>query len=74
VAGGLGSQGFNPVGRAELYDPATGTWVKTAELNNPRRLHTATSLLSGEVLVAGGMDNFQTFRTVELFLCTGSAD
>lgn len=39
---------------AEIYDPATGQWRETAPLGMARRGHTATRLLDGRVLVAGG--------------------
>ena len=37
----------NKFASAELYDPATGKWQRTASLNRPRGLHTATLLTNG---------------------------
>jgi N-acetylneuraminic acid mutarotase len=39
---------------AELYNPATGTWSVTGELNTPRFYHAATLLPDGQVLIVGG--------------------
>ena len=56
VAGGVNDIGKpnNILNSAELYDPATGTWSVTGNLNAPREIHTATLLPNGQVLVAGG--------------------
>jgi WD40 repeat protein len=35
----------------------SGTWTETGSLNTERGIHTATSLLDGKVLVAGGYDD-----------------
>jgi len=53
---------------AELYDPATGEWSLTADASVRRVDHTATLLLNGKVLVAGGglRDGLAT-NTAELF-------
>jgi hypothetical protein len=53
VAGG--TQGVFTLSSAELYDPITGTWSATADLQDGRQLHTSTRLPNGTILVAGGI-------------------
>lgn len=52
---------------AELYDPATGTFNITANPNTERSAHTATLLLNGKVLVAGGFDSISFPNSAELY-------
>ncbi len=55
-------------GSAELYDPTAGTFTLTVgSLATARWNHTATRLLSGKVLIAGGSDGVSTFASAELF-------
>ena len=53
VTGGWSDKGLTT---AELYDPATGSFVKARSMLGPRTSHTATLLANGKVLIAGGHD------------------
>ncbi|MCA1815693.1 MAG: hypothetical protein LC746_04670, partial [Acidobacteria bacterium] len=54
---------------AELYDPASGAWSLTGNLNFARYNHTATLLPDGTVLVAGffSFGSFEAVATAELY-------
>jgi N-acetylneuraminic acid mutarotase len=60
VAGGSGTNhssihyGATPTDAAELYDPASDSWSSIDGLAQPRFMHTAIRLESGQVLIAGG--------------------
>ena len=56
VVGGYGNLGERRGDRAdvEIFDPETGGWSDGPSLTMPRRLHTATLLEDGRVLVFGG--------------------
>ncbi len=60
------------VSSVELYNPGTGKWRMTGSMRAEREQHTATLLPSGQVLVAGGLDQggFGTpacYRSAELY-------
>lgn len=52
---------------AELYDPSTGAWSNTGNLNTGRGGHTATLLANGKVLIAGGLDGIYITSSAELY-------
>jgi len=58
VVGGCTGTGL-PCGTlgAIVYDPASNSWSNTGGLQTPRTEHTAVALPSGEVVVAGGLNN-----------------
>jgi hypothetical protein len=52
LAAGQSSYGTDSIAR--LYDSPSNSWLLTGNLNHARAGHTATRLMNGQVLVAGG--------------------
>ena len=65
-AGGLNSAG-NPVSAAELYDPTQNAFIKLPAMTKARAHHTATLLLNGSVLIAGGTNAAGPLANLEIF-------
>jgi hypothetical protein len=56
VTGGLLTGTTNrALNSAELFDPATGTFTATGNMNRYRRLHRSTELANGKILITGGL-------------------
>ncbi len=71
LAGGATASG-ETLATAELYDPATSTFIGTDSMATPRTGHSATLLQDGTVLISGGEQangGFVPFylRSAELF-------
>jgi N-acetylneuraminic acid mutarotase len=68
VAGGVGASSAN-LSSAEEYDPTgpTPKWELPTTMSVGRHYFTATSLLNGSVLVAGGLDGSITIPYAELY-------
>lgn len=64
VTGGRDNAGI--LSSAELYDPATNTWVSAGSMNTARLGHTATRLGNGKVLITGG-DGGASLAMAELY-------
>lgn len=68
IAGGsIVTFGFATTDSAEIYDPETSTFVPADSMNSPRGLFTATRLLDGRVLVAGGFNGETAMASAEIF-------
>lgn len=68
VAGGADSMRPSAsMASAELYDPASRSWVATASMGTPRQRHTATLLADGSVLVAGGANSRGALASAEVY-------
>jgi hypothetical protein len=58
--------------KAQLYDPAAGTWGQTGDLNSGRDSHTATLLPNGGVLIVGGEAWHGQYPSIQLEILGGA--
>ena len=55
------------VSSAEPYDPAANTWSAAGSLATVRNFHTATLLLNGKVIAAGGWNNEKVLASTDIY-------
>jgi N-acetylneuraminic acid mutarotase len=68
VAGGVSrSSSGSTRASAELYHPASGTWIATGSLTTGRYSHVAALLPNNNVLIAGGYNGTSSFASSELY-------
>jgi len=71
AGGGKDDGGFSQLGEgsvaAEVYDPATGTFISTGNMTEGRVGHTATLLGDGKVLITGGWTSAGPIGGAELY-------
>ena len=67
IAGGGGLNSGTSLRTAELYDPKTGKFARTASMRSARVGHTATRLRDDRVLLTGGSANGSVVRSAELY-------
>ena len=77
VAGGIGpvpgaTGALGQLASAELYNPGTGMFIYTDNLNTARDEHSATLLNNGSVLIAGGSGGDNELASAELYNPAGT--
>ena len=65
IAGGQNADGT--LNQTEIYNPTTGTFSASANMNTARADHSATLLPNGHVLIAGGFNGASAVTTTEIF-------
>jgi len=66
IVGGLTAT-HSDTASAEIYNAATATWSNAANMNIPRDEPTASDLLNGQVLIAGGVNSTGALSSAEVF-------
>ncbi len=62
------------VDSCEIYDPTSDTWTEATSIDSERYCHTATKLATGDVLVAGGIEDDSGNTTNTTYIYDPSGD
>ncbi|CAF2981538.1 unnamed protein product [Rotaria socialis] len=65
-----GANGSITLNTAELYDPSTGTWMATPNMQHARENHAAAVLTNENVIVIGGWNHSSNMNAVESYNST----
>ncbi|WP_194775694.1 Kelch repeat-containing protein [Pararhodonellum marinum] len=66
ICGGFEGSNTKRLSSAEIYDPASKSFTKTARLTTPRIAHSSSLMSGGKVLIAGGYDG-NALSTTEIY-------
>lgn len=68
VVGGIGNKAWEPLQTIEIYNPKNKLWVTLSlKMKHGRQGPSASTLKTGEVLIAGGYDGKQYLSSIELY-------
>ncbi|MFH1574034.1 MAG: DUF5719 family protein, partial [Acidobacteriota bacterium] len=72
ITGGQTSSSTSTTASSESYNPETGSFSARATMTSPRQSHTATALVNGKVLIAGGKNGDTILASADTYDIAGN--